>query len=276
MFEGPEVRTLTRQAEQELVGRRITLSSVSPTRPRFLSVSPDPLAFSEQLTGRTIQRITCTGKSLRTHLDTEAILVIGETGGRFQLHAHSDTLPKKIHWQMALDDGRCLTLTIQMWGFLALMTEEELASHPYLGSDGPDPMDPGFSVEMLEEAIRTRQLEKNDPIKAFLIHGPNIAGIGNGYLQDILFRARLSPKRKLADLTDRDVGRLHEAIVETLSGAVQAGGRDTELDLYGEPGSYVPLLDRRQAGAPCPACGEPIQKTQYLGGACYLCPVCQT
>jgi len=276
MFESPEVRTLAGQARQELVGRTIAASQVSEARPRFLSVSPEPPAFSKQLTGRTIERVSSTGKSIRVHLDSGEILVIGETGGRFHLHDSHATFPKKVHWQTTLDDGRMLTLTIQMWGFLALMTDEELSAHPYLGSDGPDPLRPGFSVEMLEESIRRREREKNEPIKAFLIHGPNIAGIGNGYLQDILFRARLSPRRKLADLTDEDLMRLHAAITETLAEAVREGGRDTELDLYGEPGGYVPLLDRRQAGAPCPACGEPIQKTQYLGGACYLCPVCQT
>ena len=57
--------------------------------------------------------------------------------------------------------------------------------------------------------------------------------------------------------------------------AVRGGGRDTEFDLYGRPGSYVPRLDRRQAGRPCPVCGTPIEKIQYLGGSCYVCPVCQ-
>jgi formamidopyrimidine-DNA glycosylase len=144
MFEVPEVRTQARQAESELIGRRIASPLVSPTRPRFLFVSPEPPAFSEELTGRTIERIFCSGKSLRAHLDTGAILVVGETGGRFQLHENRETLPKKIHWQTEFDDGRLLTLTIQMWGFLALMTGEEQASHSYLGSDGPNPLDSGL------------------------------------------------------------------------------------------------------------------------------------
>jgi len=57
--------------------------------------------------------------------------------------------------------------------------------------------------------------------------------------------------------------------------AIERGGRDTEVDLYGAPGGYTPILDRRAKGVPCPDCGTPIQKISYLGGSCYVCPGCQ-
>ena len=103
----------------------------------------------------------------------------------------------------------------------------------------------------------------------------NVCGIGNGYLQDILFRAKLSPKRKVPDISPDERMRLRGAIAETMTEAIEKGGRDTERDLYGRPGRYVPILDRRAVDTPCPDCGTPIEKMSYLGGSCYVCPSCQ-
>jgi formamidopyrimidine-DNA glycosylase len=100
-------------------------------------------------------------------------------------------------------------------------------------------------------------------------------GVGNGYLQDILFRAKVHPRKRCVDLTDKERKALYTAIRETLKQAVELGGRDTEFDLYNRPGKYKRILDSRQVGKPCPECGTPIEKMQYLGGAAYYCPSCQ-
>jgi len=113
------------------------------------------------------------------------------------------------------------------------------------------------------------------PIKAFLVHEGNVCGIGNGYLQDILHRAKLSPKRKVSTPDRREQDRPHRAILDTMSSASARGGRDTEKDLFGAPGRYVPVLDRRAPGTPCPDCGVLIQKISFLGGWCYVRPRCQ-
>lgn len=65
------------------------------------------------------------------------------------------------------------------------------------------------------------------------------------------------------------------AIRDTLEEAIDLGGRDTEHTLFGEPGGYVPILDKRSRGTPCTNCSTPIEKIQYLGGSCYICPNCQ-
>jgi formamidopyrimidine-DNA glycosylase len=79
----------------------------------------------------------------------------------------------------------------------------------------------------------------------------------------------------VADIRSDERDRLYHAIVETMNKAIGLNGRDTETDLYGCPGGYVPVLDKRANGQPCPGCGAPIEKIQHLGGACYLCPRCQ-
>lgn len=112
-------------------------------------------------------------------------------------------------------------------------------------------------------------------VKYFLINEPGVCGIGNGYLQDVLFRAHLHPRRRLADISANERVRLHKAIRVTLSKAAELGGRSTEKDLYGRAGGYVPLMHSRTKGTLCPECGTAIKKISHLGGSCYLCPQCQ-
>jgi formamidopyrimidine-DNA glycosylase len=100
-------------------------------------------------------------------------------------------------------------------------------------------------------------------------------GIGNSYAQDILFRARISPRRKIPDIPATEREQLYRAIQETVQLAIEAGGREDERDLFDRPGGYHRLMSSQTAGTPCPVCGTMIEKMAYLGGACYLCPQCQ-
>jgi formamidopyrimidine-DNA glycosylase len=99
--------------------------------------------------------------------------------------------------------------------------------------------------------------------------------VGNGYLQDILFRARMHPRRRALETSLEERRALYQATVQTLRAAVEGGGRESELDLFGRPGGYVKILDSASAGQPCPNCGTPIEKISFMGGASYLCPTCQ-
>jgi len=275
MFELPEVHTLAQQMDAELCGREVIASTVCSERPKFLFVSPEPEVFDQEIVGHRFSHVSSKGKWIFAQLDRGLTFMIGEFGGRLLLRAPWDELPKKHHWTCELDDGSKLTLTIQMWGFVGLLSQREIAAHPYAGSLGPSPLDRRFTVEQLTQRLDRQIAVKDVPIKAFLTHEANICGIGNGYLQDILFRARLGPKRKITSLTPQERESLHAAIVSTFRQAVKLGGRDTEIDLYGKKGSYTPLLDKRAVGHPCPDCRTPIEKIQYLGGSCYLCPKCQ-
>ena len=94
-------------------------------------------------------------------------------------------------------------------------------------------------------------------------------------MQDILFRAGIHPKRKLATLGDADAERLFRTLKSVLREMTDRGGRDTEKDLFGKPGGYAVQLSRNTCVEPCPVCGGPIVKEAYLGGAVYYCPGCQ-
>jgi formamidopyrimidine-DNA glycosylase len=273
MIELPEATAIAAQMRETLLGRTFTGAVVAEDRPRFLFVADD---FASRLGGRRIEEVSSTGKWIFADLDDGEFLTLGEFGGRFLFHRAGEELPKNRHVTLELDGGGALTLAIQMWGFLGVQSLQERADHPYAGALGPCPIDPAFDLARWNEVLDTYLEQENKPVKAFLTHEANVCGIGNGYLQDILFRAHLSPKRKVKSLDAYDRASLYHAIRDTLEEAVDLGGRDTERTLFGEPGGYVPLLDKRANGKPCPRCGAPIEKIQYLGGSCYLCPSCQT
>jgi formamidopyrimidine-DNA glycosylase len=95
-------------------------------------------------------------------------------------------------------------------------------------------------------------------------------------MQDVLYRARIHPRRKAVDVDHDEQRALYDALQGTLAQIVELGGRSSETDLYGKRGGYVRLMDSKTKDTPCPECGTLIVKIQYLGGACYLCPQCQT
>lgn len=276
MLELPEVLCMARQLDETLVGRTVTSVDVPAGRPKFLFLSPDMPAFETTLVGRRVQEVTSRGRWIFCSLDDERTLLFGEFGGRLLFHRPGESLPLKRHWIAEFDDGSRLSLAIQMWGFLGVLTQAEIARHPYAGTLGFTPLDPQFTETAFFERLDRHAAAEDRPIKAFLTHSPNVAGIGNGYLQDILFRAHLSPKRKVSTLSGDERHALYVSLRHTLKQAAGLAGRDTERDLFDRPGRYVPLLDSRAAGQPCPDCGTTIAKIQYLGGSCYICPRCQT
>ncbi len=86
----------------------------------------------------------------------------------------------------------------------------------------------------------------------------------------------MHPKHPLTELEGIQQESLFQAIVSVVETVAEEGGRYDETDLFGNPGGYIRLMDSKSAGTPCPVCGTTIQKIQYLGGACYFCPGCQT
>lgn len=112
-------------------------------------------------------------------------------------------------------------------------------------------------------------------IKAVLLNQWKIAGIGNSYLQGILFKAKIHPKRKVVDISENDRKDLFNAIKEILNEAIRLGEREDEYDLYNKPGGYKKILSKRMKGKPCPKCGTVIKKSNVLGSSSYVCPSCQ-
>jgi len=276
VIELPEAVTLARQMNETLVGKTFARATVAEKRPKWMFLNLAPEQYDKKLAGVRVDEVTADGKWIFTKLDSGETFLLGEMFGRIQYHPSEGPPPKKFHMLVTFDDESRLSITIQMWGYAQVLTPKELEDHPYAGHRGPSPTDERFTPRQFETILDAYAKRENKPIKAFLTHEGNVSGIGNGYLQDILFRARLSPKRNVADIAKEEQNRLHQAMVETMNEAISLDGRDTERDLFGNPGRYTPVMDKRATGTPCPNCGTPIEKISYLGGSCYLCSSCQT
>jgi formamidopyrimidine-DNA glycosylase len=139
----------------------------------------------------------------------------------------------------------------------------------------PTPLDAEFTLEYFNALIDELLAGKKRSVKGLLTQDQLIPGLGNAIAQDIMFRAGLHPKHDLKDLNTSQRQTLYEAVRTTVDAVIQQKGRYDEYNLYGERGNYVRLMDKNAAGKPCPECGKTVEKIQYLGGACYLCPQCQ-
>ena len=112
-------------------------------------------------------------------------------------------------------------------------------------------------------------------VKEFLTTKQRISGLGNGVLQDILWNAGIHPRRKLSTFTETEREKLFQSLKQTLFAMRNQGGRNTERDLFGQPGGYRTILSSKTMKNPCPVCNSAIIRESYLGGNIYYCPVCQ-
>ena len=147
-------------------------------------------------------------------------------------------------------------------------------ANPYyhIAREKPSPLAEEFSLHYFQSLARGAGKVS---AKAFLATEQRVPGLGNGVLQDILYNARIHPKRKLDTLSEAEYEGLYKSVRATLRQMAEQGGRDTEKDLYGQAGGYPTIMSKKNIANPCPSCGGTIKKEAYLGGSVYYCPSCQ-
>jgi formamidopyrimidine-DNA glycosylase len=231
--------------------------------------------FSRLISGKTVGETFARGRWLFMLVEPGFVLLFGECGGKILYHLPGSKMPKKYHLCLTFEDDSFLTATTQMWGAMELYERGAELNREYIKGMKPTPVEPDFSFRYFDGLIETLVLEKKRSAKSLLTQEQTIPGLGNAIAQDILFRARLHPRHASSDLDIDQRRGLFDAIVGTVDEVIEKGGRYDEYDLYGNRGRYIRIMDRRAAGNPCPICGTLVEKIQYLGGACYLCPACQ-
>jgi formamidopyrimidine-DNA glycosylase len=168
------------------------------------------------------------------------------------------------------------------WLFTELRPNDNLLLNLGMGGDlfyhmtgklGTSPIDKEFTVEKFASLLSGRR----GAIKSFLLNQENVAGIGNVYVQDILFKARLHPLRMTQTLTESEIEALHRSICEALNQSIRLGGLKYERDLHGRYGKYGPehFLVAYKTDKPCPVCKTVIVKIRTGSTASYICPKCQ-
>ena len=286
MPELPEVETIRRQIEPEVVGRRIVGSRILDarwTRP----LDPEPIAAA--LVGREIVSVGRRGKYLLVGLDDGSTLLMhlrmtgnlllgerGETSRRFGMDRlyPAPTEPAYLKAELDLDDGRVLQFTDpRRFGHASLLDSGEL--DPYLDSRiGVEPLGDELTAELIGRVAEGRTV----PLKSFLLDQKGIAGIGNIYADEALHRAELHPLSPAGSMRPEHWEALREGIVDALEEGLRNGGAsiDDYRDSRGEEGSMQDeFLVHTRAGEECPRCGERINRIVVGGRSTYFCPGCQ-
>lgn len=272
MLEIPETRTLARQIADTLTGRIVT-GVFNATHPhKFTWYLGDPRAYPALLTGKRICGARGNGAFVDLDLDADTHLALSD-GVNLRLYDAGAEIPGKYQLLLGLDDERFLVFTVAMYGGISAYRGIFDNIYHRGALEKPSPLEEGFDTAWFESLFA--ETKKNYSAKAFLATGQRIPGLGNGVLQDILFRAGIHPKRRLSTFGSREVDNLFVTIRETLAKMTAAGGRDTERDLFGNFGGYRTILSRNTCTDPCPVCGADIIKEAYMGGAVYYCPICQ-
>ena len=271
MPELPEVETLARELREVLIGRSIVGVEVRWAR---TVAAPDPEAFAQRLTGCRIQEIRRRGKWLLLGLDGgEWLLVHLRMSGR--LAVEDAAAPEDAHTRVVLylDDGQRLRFSDpRKFGRMALTACPE----EWLGDLGPEPLDPALTPNHLAGLLRGRRAR----LKPLLADQRALAGVGNTYADEVLWRAGLHPLRRADTLTPEEAARLHGAIREVLEEAIARRGTTLVDRRYvlpdGRPGEFAAhLAVYGREGAPCPRCGAPIVRTRMGGRSAHYCPQCQ-
>ncbi len=269
MPELPEIYNLAKQMDLELRGQ--TIRGVEVVQEKCLNMSVDQ--FTKLVVGRQIESVTSRGKWVFARLSDGAWLLLSlGMGGDALLHRDSESLPGKYQARLDLDGGRVLTVGFWWFGYLHAAMDGDLCNHKMTAKLGPTPIrDTDFTEARFLEMLRG----KRGSVKGFLLNQEQVAGIGNVYVQDTLFRARLQPNRKLESLAEGERSQLFRGLMETLIQSVRLGGLAGEKDLYGCSGRFKEFLVGYREGQPCPECGTLVEKVKVGSTASYVCPSCQ-
>ena len=273
MIELPEAVTLGRQLDSALRGKRVAEIEAGATPHAFAWFAGDPAAYPRFLAGKVVDASTNHGGFVELSLG-DARLLFAE-GVVLRLLAPGEPRPRKHQLLVEFADGAALSASVQMYGGLWAYLEGTF-DNAYLGAArrAPSPLSAGFDHAYFERLVAAPGVQTLSA-KAFLATEQRVPGLGNGVLQDILYAARIHPRRKVATLAGAERAGLFDALKRTLAEMTLLGGRDTERTLFGRPGDYQTRCSRQTLGTPCRRCGCGIVKEQYLGGTVYSCPGCQ-
>lgn len=255
MPELPEVESTVRALRPRVVGKSlVALEALDPV------LAHVPQALGLPVLVRAVER---RGKYILLQLEEDLVILHLRMSGRL-LWATSGPWPPHTRLIFHFSHGNVLFVDVRRLGTVVVAPEfsEEL---------GPDALS---DLAFLPEALK----KSRAPIKVWLLNQRNIAGIGNIYASEILFRAGIDPRRSASSLRPGEVARLRAAIVAVLGEAIDALGTTLADRAYqtpeGEAGAYVPQVYGRE-GLPCRVCGTPIERIELGGRGTYFCPHCQ-
>ena len=273
MIELPEAANIAGQISDTIYGKRIASVIAAHTPHKLAWYYGEPPTYSDLLIGKTVGKASPFGGMVEIKVENANILFGEGVGIRF--YDKNEPRPAKHQLLLEFDDHSAINASIQMYGGLGAFFEGEL-DNPYyrVAREKPSPLSPSFDKAYFDRIICEDEIQKLS-LKALLATEQRIPGLGNGILQDILFNAKMHPKKKVNTLSDKGKEVLFDSVKTTISVMAAQGGRDTELGLFGSPGGYKTILCKNTVNKPCPICGTMVKKEAYMGGSVYYCSKCQ-
>jgi formamidopyrimidine-DNA glycosylase len=272
MPELPEVETVVRGLKPHLEGRVLARAVLRRDDIR----TPIPKDFAKRVAGRTILRVRRRAKYALFDLENGQSIVVhlGMSGRLVLLPAHIPNAGPHDHVDFELEKGPTIRFTDpRRFGVIDLLREPEFATDKRFAGLGPEPLDEAFDAAALEAALAGSRA----PLKAALLDQRNVAGLGNIYVCEALYRCGLSPKRKARTVKGEKAAALCASIKATLDEAIRAGGSSARdyVQASGELGWFQhqwKVYDRE--GRPCPACdcGKGVKRIVQSGRSTFYCP----
>ena len=274
MIEIPESNTYAKQISEMLAGRRITSVAAASSPHKFAWYYGDPADYGKRLIGSEF--ISARGLGMFVEVTLSNATLLFSDGVNLRLHPKAGPIPKKHQLLLGLDDGTQFSAYLSMYGGVYCWDSSKEFDYSYynIAKEKPSPLTDEFSETYFLQILSPEEVQKLS-LKAALATEQRIPGLGNGSLQDILWGAKLNPKRKVNALSDQEIGDLFSRLKNTLKEMTALGGRSTEKDLFGEPGGYPVVMSAANKDEPCPRCGTAIKKESYMGGSIYTCATCQ-
>jgi formamidopyrimidine-DNA glycosylase len=266
----PEVETTRRGLAPHLVNQRIRTAIVRNAALRV----PVPRRLPQLVAGTTIRSVDRRGKYLLIDCGSGTLIVHLGMSGRLWLVAADAAAQMHDHFDLVLDNDHAVRLRDPRRFGLVVWQKGDPLQHPLLAKIGPEPLSPGFDGRWLYDITRNRAAA----IKLVLMDSHVVAGVGNIYASEALFRAGINPKMPAQRIGRARYDILAEKIRETLEAAIQAGG-STLRDYVGGDGRAGYFQNEHlvydRAGEPCSTCGTAVKELRQGQRATYYCPACQ-
>lgn len=273
MIEIPEAITLSNQVNKTLKEKKIVNVIANQSPHKFAWYCGDPSEYNSKLHGKIIESANAYGGFVEISLGDTKILF--NDGVNLRYLGKGEKHPQKHQLLIQFEDDSILVASVQMYGGIWVYKNEEFDNIYYtIAKEKLSPMSEKFDLKHFKGIISDESLQKKSA-KVFLATEQRIPGLGNGVLQDILFNAKIHPKRKISTLSNEEIEELFNSVKSTLEEMIIKGGRDTEKDLFGCSGGYATKLSKKTVKEPCRVCGGNIIKETYQGGSIYYCEGCQ-
>ncbi|GEO46823.1 DNA-formamidopyrimidine glycosylase [Companilactobacillus kimchii] len=272
MPEMPEVETVRRSLIAQVKGRKIT--HVEIRYPDLITGDVDQ--FVEFVTGATITDVGRRAKFLLIHLNNGYTIISHlRMEGKYRISADSSAIDKHSHAIFTLDNGQKMIYNdVRKFGRMQLWNTDELSENKSLKKLGPEPL----SAEFTFQNLKPRIMRHHKDIKTVLLDQSVMSGLGNIYVDEVLWKVKLHPETPSNHLSDEDIQGIIEASNQEMDKGIAAGGSSirTYVDATGHKGNMQNNLKvYGKEGTPCPRCGTEIKKIKVGGRGTHFCPKCQ-